>query len=300
MKLQVTLSSIFITLFLNNVYAENSEVTACKAALDKGDIATALKQAEKAISNNNKETEAFICRGRALVASEKLDAGLASFKQADMLSIDSFDKTISSLLIGRTYHKLNQNEQAIASFQQTLLNAKAANNKGFERVAHNAIAEVYFASNQYEQALPEYVEGIKLSANDNERGESYEKTALTHHKMNQNELALEYQLKAYLMNDTAGTLDQYAHSSVELGRYYLLTKNYSNAENILNKIIKFAKEQGGAFYEAQASYVLAQVKVAKGDTTEAKSLIENAKSIAKNTKDKELEAEIQQETAGLF
>jgi hypothetical protein len=46
--------------------------------------------------------------------------------------------------------------------------------------------------------------------------------------------------------------------------------------------------------------VLAQVKAAKGDVIVAKSLIENAKAIAKNTKDKELEAEIEQETAGLL
>ena len=102
------------------------------------------------------------------------------------------------------------------------------------------------------------------------------------------------------MNAASGTLDQYAHSSIELGRYYLIAKNYGSAENILNKIIKFAKEQGGAFYEAQGSYVLAKVKVAKGDTESAKSLIDNAKTIAKNTNDKELEAEIEKETAGLF
>ena len=180
------------------------------------------------------------------------------------------------------------------------MNAKTAKNQGFERVAHNAIGDVYFENKQYEQALPEYMTGTKLAANDNERGESYEKVALTHHKMNQNDLAVEYQLKAYIMHGTAGTLDQYAHSSVELGRYYLVTKSYTSAENTLNKIIKFAKEQGGAFYEAQASYVLAQVKVAKGDVAAAKELIENAKSIAKNTKDKDLAAEIEQETAGLI
>jgi tetratricopeptide (TPR) repeat protein len=300
MNLQITLSSIIITLFLNNVYAESYEAKACKAALDKGDAMTALKQAEKAISNNNREIDAFICQGRALAASEKLDAALSSFKKADALATDAFDKTISTLLIGRTYHTLKQNELAITSFQQTLTHAKAANNQAFERIAHNAIGDVYFEDNQYAQALPEYMGGTKLAANDNERGESYEKVALTHHKMGQNDMALEYQLKAYLMHDTVGTLDQYAHTSVELGRYYAITKNYSGAENILNKIIKFAKEQGGAYYEAQGSYVLAQVKVATGDIPTAKTLIEKAKSIAKNTNDKALEMEITQETTGLF
>lgn len=300
MKLQVTLSSILISLFLNNVYAASSESAACKTALDQGDLTTALKQAEKALSNNSKEIDALICQGRAFAAGNKLDAALDSFKQADTLSTDAFEKTISSLLIGRTYQSLKHNQLAISSFQQTLVNAKTAKNQGFERVAHNAIGDVYFENKQYEQALPEYMTGTKLAANDNERGESYEKVALTHHKMNQNDLAVEYQLKAYIMHGTAGTLDQYAHSSVELGRYYLVTKSYTSAENTLNKIIKFAKEQGGAFYEAQASYVLAQVKVAKGDVAAAKELIENAKSIAKNTKDKDLAAEIEQETAGLI
>jgi tetratricopeptide (TPR) repeat protein len=300
MKLQITLSSLFILLFINNTYADSNESMACKIALDKGDLITALKQSEKALGNNNKEISALICQGRALAGSNKLEAALSSFKHADMLSTDAFEKTISSLLIGRTYHTLNQDDQAIESFKRTLLNAKDANNQGFERLAHNSIGDVYFSSKQYDQALPEYMAGTKLAANDNERGESYEKVALTHHKLSQNDLAVEYQLKAYLMYDTAGTLDQYAHSSVELGRYYLITKSYTSAENILNKIIKFAKDQGGAFYEAQGSYVLAQVKAAKGDIETAKSLIDNAENIAKNTKDKDLQTEIEHETAGLF
>ena len=102
------------------------------------------------------------------------------------------------------------------------------------------------------------------------------------------------------MNETAGTLDQYAHSSIELGRYYAIEKKYTSAENILNKIINFAKEQGGAYFEAQGSYVLAKVKVATGDISTAKTLIERAKMIAKNTNDKLLDEEIDQETKNLF
>ena len=118
--------------------------------------------------------------------------------------------------------------------------------------------------------------------------------------MNHNAPALEYEIKAYLMYENVGTLDQYAHSSIELGRYYTVEKSYVSAENTLNKIIKFAKEQGGAYYEATGSYMLAKVKVAQGDTAAAKILIEKAKSIAKSTNDKALEAEIEQQTKDLF
>ncbi len=300
MKLQVTLSSIAIVLFFNNVYAMSPEISACNQSIEKGDVATALIQANNVLSSNKNDKDALICQGRALGAKGDLKGALVAFKLADAQSTDVFDKTISTLLIGNAYKSLKQYEQAITSYQQTILNAKTANNQAVERIGHNAIGNAHFENNQLVQALPEYMLGSKLAANDNERGESFEKIALTYHSMNQNDLALEYQIKAYLLHDTVGTLDQYAHSSIELGRYYAITKNYISAENVLNKIIKFAKGQGGAYFEAQGSYVLAKVKVAMGDISAAKALIEHAKLIAKNTNDKALDEEIDQETNGLF
>lgn len=300
MKLQITLSSILIALFFNNVYAVTPEINTCNQAIEKGDAATALTQANKLLSNNKNDKDALICQGRALAIKGDLNGALATFKLADAQSTDAFDKTISTLLIGNTYKSLKQYELAIASYEQTILNAKAAKSQSFERIGHNAIGAVYFDNNQLAQALAEYMQGSKLAANDNERGESFERIALTHHILNQHDLALEYQIKAYLLHVSVGTLDQYAHSSIELGRYYAIVKNYVSAENTLNKIIKFAQAQGGAYFEAQGSYVLAKVKVATGDITSAKALIEHAKSIAKNTNDKALDEEINQETQGLF
>lgn len=277
MKLQNALIYMCITLFFNNAYAENLASEDCRQAKDT-----------------------LICQGRVLATKDDFNGALLKFKQAETQATDSFDKAIATLLIGRTYNALKQTEAAIASYQQTTVNAKAAKNVAFERIAYNAIGSAYTENKQFNQALEAYMQGSKLSANDNERGESYENIALTYHNMNQHDLALEYQLKAYLMHDTVGTLDQFAHTSIELGRYQALTKNYVSAEKTLNKIIKFAKDQGGAYYEAQGSYVLAKIKVATGDTATAKALVEYAKSIAKKTNDKALEAEINLETQGLF
>lgn len=300
MNLQKTLTIVFTALFLNNVYAAAPEVAACNQALEKGDVAGALAQASKALSNNKNDNDALICQGRTQASKYDFDAALASFKSAEAHSSDAFNKTLASLLISNTYKALKQTDLAIASFKQTIINAKEAKNATFEHMSHNAIGNIYAEKNEWEDALDEYMQATKLASNDNERGDSFEKVALMHHKMEQHDLALEYQLKAYLMHDTVGTLDQYAHSSVELGRYYALTKNYTSAERVLNKIIKFAKEQGGAFYEAQGSYVLAEVKAATGDKPAAKALVEHAKSIAKSTNDKALEDEINSETQGLF
>jgi tetratricopeptide (TPR) repeat protein len=300
MKLQVTLSSILIALFFNNVYAASNEINACSQAVEKGDSATALTLAAQLLSNNKNDTDALICQGRALSVKGDFKTALNSFNAATESAKSAFDKTISTLLTGHAYKALKQYQPAIASYQQTIIHAQAANNQAFARIAHNSIADAYSENNQLALALPEYMIGSKLAENDNERGESYEKIALTHHGLNQNDAALEYQIKAYLMNERVGTLDQYAHTSIELGRYYLITKNYVSAENVLNKIIKFSKEQGGAYFEAQGNYVLAKVKVATGDIPAAKALISNAKSIAKNTNDKALEREIDEETKGLI
>jgi len=299
-KLQITLSSTIIALFFNNVYAENSSTTACNQALAKGDITTALVTADKSLKINKNDKDALICQGRALSEKGDLNAALAAFKLADAQSSDAFDKTIIALLTGHAYKTAKQYDQAITSYQLSIANAKAANNQAFQRIGQNAIGNVYFETKQYPLALTAYLAGNKLTENDNERGESDERIALTYHNMNQHDLALEYQVKAYIMHQSVGTLDQLAHSSIEMGRYYALVKNYVSAENTLNKIINFAKEQGGAYYEALGSSVLAQVKLATGDVATAKTLTEHAKSIAKSTNDKALEAEIDQETQHMF
>lgn len=300
MKLQTTLVLILTTLFFNNVYALSSEAATCNQALAKGDLTAALAQAKQILKHNENDKDALLCQGRALSANGELDAALAAFKLADVQSSDAFDQTIIALLTGHAYKVAKQDELAIASYQQTITHAQAAKNKAFEFIAQNAIGDIEMETKQYPLALAAYLAGNKLAANDNERGESSEKVALTYHYLNQHNLALEYQIKAYVMLAVVGTLDQYAHAGIELGRYYSIEKNYVSAENVLNKIIKFAKEQGGAYYEAQGSYMLAKVKVATGDVVAARVLVEYAKSIAKNTHDKALDEEIDQETQYLF
>lgn len=299
MKLQITLSFIFTTLFFNNVYAESVEASACKLALDKGDLTAALGQASKALSNNSKDKDALICQGRALAANDDLTAALAAFKLADAQSIDAFDKSVTSMLIGNTYKALKQYDQAIASYKIATAQAKASKTTAYERASYNAIGNIDAINQQYELALAQYTLASQLAANDNERGESYEKIALMHHKMNQPDLAVEFQVKAYVMQSKAGSLDEQAHAGIELGRYYGLNKNYPNAENILNKMIRFAVDNGGAYYEAKASCVLANVKKAEGDQSGANTLIEKAVAIAKNTHDTAFEQEIQLELQGL-
>ncbi len=300
MKLKVTLITLSTLLFINNVFAEDLNGQACNKLLASGDAIAALDYAQKMLQANSQDKDALLCQGRSFFAKDDLNKALASFKLAEKNAKDSLDSTVSLFLIANTYKALEQHEVALAQYQLAIKQARLANNKALERMAYNAMGDIHHGNKQLSLALDAYLLGHKLAANDNERGESCEKVALTYHGLNQHDLALEFQIKAYLLHDAVGTLDQYAHSSIELGRYYAMVKNYANAEKTLNKIIQFAKEQGGAYYQAKASSVLATVKFANGDKLAAKALIEQAKSIAKASRDSALEEEIAKETKGLL
>lgn len=300
MKLKITLTTLFISLYFNNVYAITDDAYACNKAYEQGDLTAASNLAAKALGANGQDRDALMCQGRTYSAQGDLKSALAAFKSAEKLSVDAFDKTIVALVTGHAYKNASQYAEAITSYQQSLKQAMLAKSKAFERVSYMGIGNVYFATKEYPLALESYLAATKLDANDNERGESYEKIALIHHILNHDDQALEYQIKAFFMHQKVGTPDQFAHSSIELGRYYAAVKNYSSAENTLNKIIKFANEQGGAYYEAQGYYVLAQVKAASGDMQAAKGLVEKARLIAKNTNDVALDEEITKETENLI
>jgi len=300
LKLNYTLSYVFILLFLNISTAFSAEAESCQQALQKGDYAKALSTAKNALKGNPKEVDTLLCQGRAFIASNDFNNALDSFKLAQLNASDSAQKTIAALLIGSTHLSLKQLDLAITSYQQALDHAKTTDSTTYVRASHLALGNAYLNDQQFELALAQYQAVNKLDANDNERGESFEKIALTHHKMGQHDAALEYQIKAYMMHEKSGTLDQYAQASIELGRYYGLAKQYIRAENTLNKIIKFAKEQGGGYYEAKGSCILGVIKAAQGEKDVAKALVNYAKSMAKNMQDTSLEDEINQETQGLL
>jgi tetratricopeptide (TPR) repeat protein len=300
MKLQITLALIINILFINNINAEEFNIANCNNAVDKGNPDTALTLSKAALDSNQLNKDALICKGRALSALGNLPEATATFKSARENSQDVFDKLIISILSGNAYVQAKQYALAIPDYQQAVSDAQASKNQKFERIAHNLIGDAHVKLNQYDKALAAYSIANQLSANDNERGESYENLAHTYHLLKQNDLALEYQIKAYFMHERVGTLDQYAHSGIELGRYYTEAKNYTSAENTLNKIMKLAKEQGGAYYEAQAKYMLAKVKAVTGDKAGAQQLIAEAQQIAISTQDTELEQEIKQETQGML
>ena len=300
MKLEKTLIAAFILMIFNDVLAGNYSASECNKLLNAGNTTAAIDYSKAMLSLNGSDKDALLCQGRAYYAAKDFNKALVAFDLAEKNSNNELDKIVTVFLKANASYALNQKDLALASYIKALKQSQMIANKAMERLALNAIGDISNNDKDYQAALDWYIQGFKLAANDNERGESAEKVAGAYHALNKDDLALEYQIKAYLMHDRVGTPDQYAQSSILLGQYYAIVKNYDNAEKTLNKIIKFANEQGGEYYEAKASYVLAKVELARGDTEKAAKLIEKAKLIAKRTQDAALEKEIEKEIQGLF
>jgi len=300
MKLEKTLITAFILMVFNDALAGNYSASECNKLLNAGNTPAAIDYSKAMLSINGSDKDALLCQGRAYYAADDLNKALVAFELAEKNSNNELDKIVAVFLKANASYAMKQKDQALASYQKALKQSQMIANKAMERLALNAIGDISNNDKDYQAALDRYFQGFKLAANDNERGESAEKVAGAYHALNKDDLALEYQIKAYLMHDRVGTPDQYAQSSILLGQYYAIVKNYDNAEKTLNKLIKFANEQGGEYYEAKASYVLAKVELARGDTEKATKLIDKAKLIAKRTHDAALEKEIEKEIQGLF
>ena len=303
--IQVTLTVIVNTLFLFSLSASaNSTDIAeklgeCNAALSKGDLNKAVKSASELLKLDPKNHNGLQCNGRALGAQGKYAEAVSALEASAANTADKFEQIISYLFLGNLHKDNNKNAEAIAAYEKSIKICEAEKNDKYKRISLNLMGEAQVQSKDYNAALASYLAGNKLALNDNERADSLERLAATYKALGQNDhakydLAIEYQLKGVNMQKKAGTLDQYANANLALGDIYIAAKDYANAEKTFVNLAKFSNEQGGAYFEAKADVGLAQSKIASGDAAAAKIYVEKAKTIAKDTKDKALEQEIEQ------
>jgi tetratricopeptide (TPR) repeat protein len=294
--LHITLINTFILLILLsfNVNADNisDKVSACKQAIEKGNFKASLNLANEILKLEKNNRDGLLCKGRALGAEGNYKEGLNALELAAKNSQVGLDEIIAYIFIANLHKNNQQYGEAIASYDKSLNLSRASKNDKFARINLNFIGDTHVNNHDLNAALTSYLEGSKLAMNDNERAESFERIAATYSALKQQDLAIEYQLKATLMQQKSGTLDDYANASYTLGQAYLSAKEYDAAEKTYAKLLQFSKDNGGAYYEAKASYGVAQVLAAKGEIDNAKNKFAEALKIAKNIGENDLVTEI--------
>jgi len=296
MKIQNTLTKLSTILFLIslNAYAEtpSQAVTDCNAAVNKGDAASAIKLSESILKQNKADHEGLLCKGRALAIDGKQADALASFEQAIAATDDSFVHTITYILIGNLHTRHNQTEEAVASYKKSLAICAKDGNQTYTRINYNLIGEAHTKAKDLNAALDSYKLSVSIANNDNERADSFQRLAKTYNALGDHDKAIEYQVKATVMQKKAGSLTEYADASLALGEYFVNAKNLSEAERTYEKLAEFGKDNGGAYYEARANFHLAETKAANGDTKTAKALMSDALALAKKIGAKGLAGDI--------
>lgn len=287
---------IFILLIINNSNATATEAVAlatqCTEALRSGQTDKALAAAEAALKQDNSHVDAMLCKGRTLGALGKYADAENTLTQAGKHAKANNDAGVAALLLGNLHKANQQYAKAIASYQQALPLFHPQNNQRYVYLAHLFLGESEALTQDYNAALASYQAANKVANNDNERAESHARIASIYAVLGQYDGAIEQQLKSTMMQKKAGTLDEFAQASLQLGQYYLQAKDYKNATVALNRIREFAKANGGAYYEAKANLLLAQNATAADEPGAAKTYFADAESLAKSVNDKDLNAEI--------
>lgn len=284
MPLKITLILLLNVLFINNLMAADAQLEACDNAVRNRQFSTAIKLASQHLN----QVDFLLCKGRAELGAGDNAMAQQSFKQAIDLKAEGLDLISAYMLLGNAQLDAKQYEASLESYNQALKHSEQQNMRRYSRVAHNLIGEANFAIGQYEESLKSFEHGEKLAMNDDERADSFIHEARAYQQLKQEDKAIEYQLKGVMMLRKSGTPVQYAEASLVLGKLFTDKKDYVSAEKTYQRLMTYAHENGGDFYEAKTAIFLAEVKRANGDVISANTLIKLAENIAARINDGEL------------
>ena len=284
-----SISFLFLTMFSTLTFADSAElnkkIADCNQLIKSGTPEKALDLSNQLFKKNPKNREVVLCKARAQMALNRFADAVPTLTTADQLSNSPNDHMISLAMLGNAYKGNQQFKQAIASYQQGMDIAKAQKNKSFERITYGLVGEVQVLNKQFDDAITSYQEGFKLALNDNERAEAFENIASIYNQQQKHNQAIEYQLKATLAYTKYGDLDAQANAGLELGRIYVDAGEFEQAERSINKILKLAVDNGGAYWEVKSDLYLAKVKLANHQNNEAQKLLEAAQKLNKEVGD---------------
>lgn len=285
----LSISFLFSALFSTLTFADdadlNKKITDCNQLVKNGKPEKALDSAGQLLKKNQKNREVVLCKARAQMALNQFADAVPTLTTVEQLSNSPNDHMMSLAMLGNAYKGNQQFNEAVASYQQSMDIAKAQKNKSFERITCNLVGEVQALNKQFDEAIVSYQAGLKLALNDNERADAFERIASIYNQQQKHNQAIEYQLKATLAYTHYGDLDAQANAGLELGRIYMDAGELDQAEKSINKILKLAVDNGGAYWEVKSDLYLAKVKMGSHQSNDAKKLLESAQKLNKEVGD---------------
>jgi tetratricopeptide (TPR) repeat protein len=247
---QLTLITFFNLLFLNNVFAYNSENN-CEKELSKNDYKKAKQEAEKLI--NNDPFSGNFCMAKVLFSENKAQESIALFEKTEKLAQHPADQMLSIMFKGLAYKENNDLKQSLSIFSTGYETAKLGNSKfvQFERRFLIQMGDVKEKEKDNEKAYEYFAMALKSSSNDDERAESYDRLAKSAASQGFYDRAREYSLKGSIMYQKSGYLGEFAELTILKGEYEVLDNDYEKGIRTLKDLEELCIEAGGDYYLAK-------------------------------------------------
>lgn len=197
--------------------------------------------------------------------------------------------------IGWTYGQLGEHEKAIALYNEVLPAFRERGNKYAVATLLNNLGVAYGKLKDFRKALEVHLEALSLrSAKDDRNGRamSLNNVAGCYAELGDKQKALEYYTEALALHRTAEKEKQFAITLKNVGVFYRDERDTAKALEHLNEARRISIKIGDPNTEASVLSELATLELRRGNTLEARKLIEEAidviESVRNNLKSQQL------------
>jgi tetratricopeptide (TPR) repeat protein len=285
MKIENTLSFIFILLFTNNIYSYNSD-NLCEKLINNGENLAAIEAVTKI---KNKYDKNF-CLGKAYFRENMYEKSINAFKESETHADLPADQMFSILFKGVAERSLGALSTSTKTLTRGLETAKLGNSKYLEMEQKFLfeLGESSLSEKKYDDSVDYFAKSIVTSFNDDQRAEGYKGLSMAYYGKKKLDKSIEYGLKAANTFQRIGALNEYADLQVQLAAHHLENLAPDRSLKILIKLEKFAATNGSRYYEAKSLLEQSLILKTKGETSKYKDALNKGRSIANSIGAKDL------------
>lgn len=220
--------------------------------------------------------DAHLCLGAVYFEIGELDKALKELKKAEILTSDKEALGAIYNILGQTYYRKRDLDNALFYFNKVLLIARKLGYKNVEAAQLNNIANIYADKGEFEKAIKYYEESLKLTTTEEDKATTYCNLAVLYSQLEDYKKAFEYYKKCIEIEERIGDYHGLAITFLNLGNTFRKTKDYENAFYYLDEGLKRIKKISDKRGEALGYEYLGLLYIDKGDMENAKKYLREA------------------------
>jgi tetratricopeptide (TPR) repeat protein len=266
---------LLILAALPNIVLADSAVQSCQKALNAGDFSRAAEAGKQA-----EGYDGGMCRGKAQLANNDFGNAAASFAAAEKATQDNFQQMLAVTFLARAQQGANKIDDALASYDRSLKIAQQIKQQQGIMINLNESGQLLQSKGDIKGALERYLKAMPNAGNDNERSECDQLIAAAYSELGDHDKAIEYQLKSVLMEERSGDADHYLNARLELAAMAAKAKDFNRAQKEFDETMKLAQGASSDYWQARTMLYQSRMERARGNTEQAKLLLQNALGIS--------------------